>query len=150
MQQGPQLELFQGISIQPKFLHQLKLPRNATKGARTTPQLQFHMELTVIHGGLMQRKFGTKWDLCRQSVDFQKIQEVALGKGAANNWTHDELFSHCFRHLKFYYDQTYCKWVDVDSFMSNVTMEYDLVMMIFLIGPIDAKSLDKFVRKSWL
>ena len=54
------------------------------------------------------------------------------------------------RHLKFHYDQTTCKWVDVDSILSNVTTEYDLIRKIYVTTeyPVDAKSLDEFVEKS--
>ena len=52
------------------------------------------------------------------------------------------------RHLKFHYDQTTCKWVDVDSILSNVTTEYDLIRKIYWLHPVDAKSLDEFVEKS--
>ena len=56
-------------------------------------------------------------------------------------------FSLALGHLKFHYDQTNCKWVDVDSIMSNVKMEYDPVGKSYSLDPIDAKSLDEFVGK---
>jgi hypothetical protein len=37
-------------------------------------------------------------------------------------------------------------WVDACSVLSNNTMEYDLVRNIYLLDPINAKSLDGFVR----
>ena len=40
-----------------------------------------------------------------------------------------------------YYDQTYCEWIDVDSIMSNMTMEYNPVRIIHFLDPIDAKKL---------
>ena len=46
------------------------------------------------------------------------------------------------------YDQTYCKWVNANSIVSNVTMYYDMVRKISLLDPIDAKSLYEFVGKS--
>ena len=52
------------------------------------------------------------------------------------------------RHLKFLRDQLNSKWVDANSIMSNVTMDYDLVRKIYLLDPIDAKSLDEFVKIS--
>ena len=39
-------------------------------------------------------------------------------------------------------------WVDVDSIMSNKTMEYDPIREIFSIDPIDAIVLDEFVKRS--
>jgi hypothetical protein len=64
--------------IQLKFLQQLNLPRNVAKrDLPRTPQLQLSKDLTMVHGGvgwvqMMQRKFDTKWGLCRQHVDLQK------------------------------------------------------------------------------
>ena len=57
-------------------------------------------------------------------------------------------FSPAPRHFKFHYDQTYYKWVNVDSIMSNVTMEYDPFRQIYPLDPVDAKSFDEFVGKS--
>ena len=50
-------------------------------------------------------------------------------------------------YLKFHYDQTNYKLVDVDSIKSNVTIEYDLLRKIYSLDPIDAKSLGEFVGK---
>ena len=52
------------------------------------------------------------------------------------------------RHLTFHYDQTNFKWVDANSIMSNVTMEYALIRKIYSLDLVDAKSLDKFVGNS--
>ena len=52
------------------------------------------------------------------------------------------------RHLTLYNAQTYCKWVDANSIMSNVTMEYDPIRKIYSLDLVDAKSLDEFVGKS--
>ena len=57
-------------------------------------------------------------------------------------------FSHALGHLKFHFDHTYCKWVDVDSIVSNVTMEYVLVRKIYSFDLVHAKSLNEFLVKS--
>jgi hypothetical protein len=57
-------------------------------------------------------------------------------------------FSLAPRHLKFHYDQTNYKWVDVDSIMSNVITECGLIRKIYTLDHVDAKSLDEFVEKS--
>ena len=57
-------------------------------------------------------------------------------------------FSYAPEHLKFHYDQTSCKWVDLDSIMSNVTMDFDPIRKMYLLDLVDAKSLDEFVEKS--
>ena len=47
-------------------------------------------------------------------------------------------------HALFFFSSS---WVDVDSIMSNKTMEYDPIREIFSIDPIDAIVLDEFVKK---
>ena len=81
-----------------------------------------------------------KWDLCRQPIDLQKMQEVVFEKGVTMSTFEFMKYylSPALGHLKFHYDQTNCKWVNANSIMSNMTMEYDLVTKIYSLDPIDA------------
>lgn len=56
----------------------------------------------------------------------KKRQEVAFEKGVALPTFEFIMYylSPTPRHLKFHYNRTNCKWVDV-TIMSNATMEYD-------------------------
>ena len=84
---------------------------------------------------MMWRKFGTKWELCGHRIGLQNRQGVSFEKGAAMP-TFEVMMYYvplALGHLKFHYDQGNCVWVDVDSIMSNVTMEYDPIMNIPLI-----------------
>ena len=104
----------------------------------------------IGHIQMMKRKFGTKWDLCRQPFDLQKRQELSFEKGVAISTL--EFMMYCFSpalgHLKFHNDQTNHKWVDAYSIMTNVMMEYDPIKNIYSLDPVDAKNLDEYGRKS--
>ena len=78
---------------------------------------------------MMGMKFGTKWELYKQPIDIQERQRVAFRIKLV--MPAFEIMMYCFSlalgHLKFHHDQTYCQWIDANSNMSNVTMEYDPV-----------------------
>ena len=93
------------------------------------------------------RKVGMKWELCKQLIKLHKRHATTPKKGVA--MLTFEITMYLFPptpgYLKFYYDQLDCKVVDAYSIVSNVTVEYVPVRKMYLLDPIDAKSLDEFV-----
>ena len=90
------------------------------------------------------------WELCGQPDDFPKRQVFVFWKGVVMLAFHFMMYyvSPIPWHLKFHYDQTICEWVDANSIMSNVTIEYDPVRKINSLDLVDAKSFDGWVWKT--
>jgi hypothetical protein len=60
------------------------------------------------------------------------------------NW-----FSKSHGNLKFMYDVFDINWVDVDSIISTITMNYKKERYIYWLNCIDANSLDEFVTNNF-
>ena len=88
-----------------------------------------------------------KWELCKQPFNIQIRQEIAFENGVVMLTFKSRMyyFSPAPRYLESHYDQTNCKRIYANSIMSNVTMKYDPIRKIYLLNPVDAKSLDEFV-----
>ena len=75
----------------------------------------------------MRRRVGTKWGLSRQPIDLMNRPVRTNKKGFSSpstmvllNW-----FSKAPGHLKFKYDHSDNKWIDVDSVIATVTFTYN-------------------------
>lgn len=54
-------------------------------------------------------------------------------------------FSSYKRHLKFTYDATNNKWMDIDYVITLVTMAYHRAQHVYTFTSVDAKDLHEFV-----
>ena len=70
----------------------------------------------------IRRKMGTQWDSSHQPIDLQN-REVNSGKNSIPSFM---MFMQWFRKVpeqfKFKYDHANCKWIDVDTMISTITI----------------------------
>ena len=50
--------------------------------------------------------------------------------------------------LKFKYDHSDWKWIDLDSIISTVTMSFNSNTNLYSLDPVDAASLNEFMAKN--
>jgi hypothetical protein len=48
--------------------------------------------------------------------------------------------------MKFKYNHSDCKWVDVDTIISTVTLTYNAVQKLYILDPSDFASLNDFAK----
>jgi hypothetical protein len=86
----------------------------------------------------MKRKVGNKWGISHQPIDL-------LNKLATTIILLMNHFSNYRRHLKFKYDVTDSKWIDINSIITLVTMTYHRAQHVYNFTIVDVKTLDEFV-----
>jgi hypothetical protein len=72
----------------------------------------------------MRRKGNAKWHACRQSIDILNHPSTSSRAGGPTHMVLLNWFSKAFRNLKFKYDHSDSKWIDVDSVIAIVTLSY--------------------------
>ena len=134
------------VSIYPTIISStIKVAKKSNKGKlakNNTPTLVFQgVDNNTWWIGwvqMMGRKFGMKWELCRQPVDLQKRQKLHKKKLPRQPLNYDVLIFPCSMTPQTYHDQTNCKWVDANSIMLNVTMHYDPTRKFYLLDLVNA------------
>lgn len=95
----------------------------------------------------MRRLHGKQWGLLRQPVDLMNLKETS-GKQNSNTCNLQVMLQY-FRkfpgHLKFKYDHTDTRWIDVDTIISTVTLEYNSTTDVYTLDSNDADALNEFV-----
>ena len=95
----------------------------------------------------MRRKVGSKWGISRQHVGLlSKPSSNGKKNGSSCNimvllyW-----FSKARGSLKYKYDASNFKWIDVDSIISTITMTYQPSFQLYALDNIDVECLAEFV-----
>lgn len=93
----------------------------------------------------IRRKVGNRWGISRTAVDLTN-KPTATRRGADPqimvllNW-----FSKTNGQLKFKYDSTDSKWIDIKSIITSVTMSFDRAQNVYTLDRSDFEALNEFV-----
>ena len=100
----------------------------------------------------IKRRFGTsgnRWGPCRHAIDLQN-RTAQVGKKGITLPTYMIMlawFKKIPGQLKFKYDLSDWKWIDLDSVISTVTMSFNSNTNLYSLDPADVVSLNEFVAK---
>lgn len=86
----------------------------------------------------MRKKVVNRWGISRQPTDL-------LNKPTTTTMVLLNYFSKFRGHLKFKYDVTDSKWIDIDSIISSVTLTFDRTQNVYTLNDVDAQALNDFV-----
>jgi hypothetical protein len=96
----------------------------------------------------IRRKIGSRWGNSKVPVD---LMNRPVGRNSATGPTYQvrlNWFSKSSGNLKFKYDHSDCKWVDVDSIISTVTLTFLSGPKLYSMDSEDFASLEEFVQNA--
>lgn len=131
--------------------------RSARKRKRGRPSATFQsgMPMSVLHGvdngtwwvGRVQsmcRQIGTQWGLLRNPINLKNLS--ATSRKQSSNLCKVQVMLQYFRkfprHLKFKYNHTDSRWIDVDTIIITVTMEYNPDSDVYILAAEDTDALN--------
>jgi hypothetical protein len=94
----------------------------------------------------MRHKLGNKWDPIQQSIDL--MNRMVTWKSAMGPTIEGRMywFSGTASQLKFKYDHVNCKWIDIDSIISTVSLAYSSTTKFYTLYADDFASFNEFVE----
>jgi hypothetical protein len=94
----------------------------------------------------MRRKLGNKWDSIRQPINL--MNRTITWKSATGPTIEVQMywFSRTASQLKFKYDHADCKWIDIDSIISTVSLAYSSTTKLYTLHADDFASFNEFVK----
>ena len=93
----------------------------------------------------VRKKVGNRWGISRAPINLQN--RMVTKKSASGpivkvrlNW-----FSKTTSSLRFKYNHSKCKWVDVDSIILTIMLSYNPAQRMYVLDEVDFHSLIEFV-----
>lgn len=98
----------------------------------------------------MRRVHVKQWGLLQQPVDLMNLMNLkeTSAKQNSNTCNIQVMLQYFWKfpgHLKFKYDHTDTRWIDVDTIISTVTLEYNSTTDVYTLDSNDADALNEFV-----
>jgi len=93
----------------------------------------------------IRRKHNFKWQLLTHPVDLMSLK-ARRGNTTPLYEVYFSYFSKHQGHLKFRYDQTDAKWIDIETVITSVTFTLNTKTNVYSLNPEDAQCLDDFVK----
>jgi hypothetical protein len=94
----------------------------------------------------MRRRYGMRWSNNKTPIDIQNRHVKKKLAASASVEVRLNWFSKTLRTMKFKYDHSDCKWVDVDTVISTVTLNYNAAQKLYSLEPTDFRNLNEFME----
>jgi hypothetical protein len=96
----------------------------------------------------MRRRVGTQWGLLRHPIDLMNRSSTSGKQSSSpcNLQVMLQYFRKCPGHLKFKYDHTDSRWIDVDTIITTVTLSYNSSTDVYTLYSEDADALNQFIN----
>jgi hypothetical protein len=94
----------------------------------------------------IRRKIGSRWGISRTPIDLQNRPVTSKSPSGPAIQVRLNWFSKALGNMKFKYDHSDCKWIDLDTIISTVTLTYNAVQKVYILDPSDFASLNDFAK----